>query len=178
MQSIATLINQEICKLIEKLHEGFPHTSSRKMLSIWCELQQIDGLPEEEEQKVLDEETLAKLEKGTLMESILNLISQEIWKFAAKLHEEFPGISTEELLSMWCELQQICGFEFPEREKQLSLDDETTAEKVLPTGENKEEEHNTKTCQPMYMKGRKANTQCKVRVKGDTEFCSRHKPKS
>ena len=106
------------------------------------------------------------------MQSISNLISQEIWKFAEKLHEEFPGITTVELISMWCELQQICGFEFPEREKQHSLDDETIdllAEKVLPalrkTGQYKEEEHNTKACQHIYIKGQKANKRCKVEVK-------------
>jgi hypothetical protein len=42
---------------------------------------------------------------------------------------------------MWCDLQQICGFEFPERGKQHPL-----AEKLLPTiWETGQEEHNTKT---------------------------------
>jgi hypothetical protein len=158
MQSITTLINQEIRKLTEKLHEEFPHTSSIKMLSILCELQQIGGLPEEETQKMVVEETLAKFEKGTLIQSISNLIIQKIWKFAEKVHEEFPEITVNELLSIWCEQQQICGFIFPDREKVL-------------------QDPNTKTCQHMFLKVQKANTQCKVKVKGDVEFCSRHKPK-
>jgi hypothetical protein len=81
-----------------------------------------------------------------LLHNISNLISQEIWKFTEKLHEEFPGISTEDLVSMWCALQQICGFEFPERGKQHSL-----AEKLLPTiWETGQEEHNTKTVSNIF----------------------------
>lgn len=58
----------------------------------------------------------------------------------------------EEILSIWCELQQICGFEYPDEPQQKP-----------------------KTCKHVFKKGWKANTECKVKVKGDADYCSKHK---
>ena len=33
------------------------------------------------------------------------------------------------------------------------------------------------TCKYNFLKGQKANTQCKTKVKEDGEYCSNHKPK-
>ena len=88
------------------------------------------------------------------MQSILALINKKVEKLAEKVQELFPEITVEEVLSIWHEQQQICGID--------SLDDEDTVDKVLP-----------KTCQHVYIKGPKANKQCKVKIKG--EFCSKHK---
>jgi hypothetical protein len=43
----------------------------------------------------------------TLLQSIADLINKEIHKFAKKVNEYFPQISINEMLSIWCELQQI-----------------------------------------------------------------------
>jgi hypothetical protein len=40
MQSIANLINKEIRKFVEKMHEEFPEIN---MLAIWCELEGEDN---------------------------------------------------------------------------------------------------------------------------------------
>jgi len=138
----------------ENLHEEYSFFEPIKMQLMWSEMQLL--YTKESMQEIISNE-------GTLGEIIYKLISMKIWKLGEKLHEDFPEISREEVLSMWCELDQICGFEFPDREKQHSLDDVTTVEKVLQ-----------KTCQYMYRKCLKANTQCKVKVKGEAEFCSRH----
>jgi len=69
-----------------------------------------------------------------LIQSILNLINQEIWKFSERVHEEFPQIQICEMLSIWCEMQQVCGFEFPD--KPLLQDEKLInylAEEVLPS---------------------------------------------
>jgi hypothetical protein len=76
---------------------------------MWCEMQQICDTKE------------VVTGRGSLLQNISILISKEVWKFTENLHEEFPGISAEDLLSMWCELQQICDFEFPERGKNILL---------------------------------------------------------
>jgi len=109
IESILTMLNREIKKFSEKLHEEFSFIQPINVQLMCCEMQKICDT----------KEVLAG--RGSLLQNISNLLGQEIWKFAEKLHEEFPGISTEDLLSMWCELQQICGFEFPERGNQHSL---------------------------------------------------------
>ena len=60
------------------------------------------------------------------------------------------------MLSIWCELQQICGFEFPDKALQSAdlLQDEklinSLAEEVLPSIR--------KICEHVYIKGKNANT--------------------
>jgi len=106
-----------------------------------------------------------------LIPSILNLINQEICKFSERLHEAFPQIQICGMLSIWCELQQVCGFEFPDKPLQSAdlLQDEklinSLAEKVLHSIR--------KTCEHVYIKGKNANTLCKTKVKGSGEYCSK-----
>jgi Iap family predicted aminopeptidase len=104
-QSISNLITQEILKFGEKACEKFSGITVKELVSIWCEQQQICDL-EPSDKEALIEQILTKLEKGTLIESISNLISQEIRKFAEKMCEKFSGITVNELLSIWCEQQQ------------------------------------------------------------------------
>jgi hypothetical protein len=54
MQSIADLINREIRKFVEKVHEEFPQIPINNILVVWCEQQGIPfstfcGLQELEE---------------------------------------------------------------------------------------------------------------------------------
>jgi glucan phosphorylase len=62
---------------------------------------------------------------STLMKSIADLINKEIDMFAKKVNEEFPQISINEMLTIWCEQQQICCFEIPS----LYNDSDVNAEK-------------------------------------------------
>jgi len=70
IESILTLLNREIKKFSEKLQP----INAQLM---WCEMQQIFDT----------NEVLAG--RGSLLQNISNLISQEIWNFAEKLHEGF-----------------------------------------------------------------------------------------
>ena len=107
------------------------------------------------------------------MKSISFLINQNVRKFAESVHEEFSEIQICEMLSIWCEIQQICGFEFPDKPLQSAdlLQDEklinSLAEEVLLSIR--------KTCEHVYIKGKNANTQCKTKIKGSGEYCSKHK---
>ena len=83
--------------------------------------------------------------------------NQEILELAQKINDAFNNIPVNAILSIWCVLKDLPLSTFD--------DNEATVEKVAP-----------KTCQHMYIKGAKANTQCKVKVKGGGEFCSKHKP--
>ena len=53
------------------------------------------------------------------------------------------------MLSIWCEIQ----------------------------GQGEEQVRNTKICGHVYIRGKNSKTQCKVKVKGDGDYCSKHKPK-
>jgi len=147
MKSISTLIKQDVRKLIEKVCDEFPEVPLTKMLLI---MQEIYGSKEEEETNT------------SLMQGILNLINQENRKLAERVHEEFPQIQIHEMLS---KLQQICGFEVPDKQEPSSAPEEV----LRKTGQY--------TCEHVYIKGKNANTQCKIKVKGDGFYCSKHKPK-
>jgi hypothetical protein len=106
------------------------------------------------------------------------LINKEIFKFAKKVKEEFPQIPIDEMLAIWCKQQQICGFEIPslDNDSEDSVTDSgANAFSVTDSGVNAflvTEEN--KICQPMYTKGKKANTQCTTKVKGKGDYCSKN----
>ena len=80
---------------------------------------------------------------STLMQSISNLINEEILKFVRKVNEEYPEIPVNAMLEIWRKQQEI---PFPKQE--------------------------LKTCQYVYDRGRKANAQCKMKVKENDDYCS------
>ena len=91
------------------------------------------------------------------------------------------------ILAIWCNHKGLPLSTFDElfqpqseREKISAEVEDWLAEKVLPsirkTGQFKfEEARYIKTCQHMYKKGQNANTQYKVKVKGDSDYCSKHR---
>jgi hypothetical protein len=146
MKSISFLINQDVRKLIEKVCDEFPEVPLTKILLILQDFYDSE-LPEEEEESIKDCET-----NTCLMQRILNLINQKIWKIAERVHEEFPQIQIREMLSIWCEMQQICGLEFPDKQCPIKapLQDEEVLRK---TGQYRkiEQDCNTKTCEHVYI---------------------------
>ena len=97
-----------------------------------------------------------------------------ILELAQKVNEVYDCVPVNAILAIWCNHN---GLPFStvdelvqpqsEREKISVEDKEWLAEVVLP--------FIRKTCKHMYIKGQKANTQCKVKVKGDSDYCSKHR---
>jgi len=74
-------------------------------------------------------------------------MSQKILKFAQRVNEVVPELSVDALIAMWEEIDQ----------NPADIAEES------------------KTCKHKFLKGKKANTQCKTKVKGDGDYCSKHK---
>ena len=72
-------------------------------------------------------------------------MSEKILKFAQRVNEVVPEISVDALIEM---LEKI---------------DQDSDPDPVPT------------CKHMFLKGKKANTQCKTKVKGGNDYCSKHK---
>jgi len=80
-------------------------------------------------------------------------MSEKVLKFAQRVNEAFPEIPINDLIEIWEGLDEEPSVE--------GLDEE-------PTVKNP-------TCKHKFLKGRNANTQCKTKVKGVGEYCSKHK---
>jgi len=71
----------------------------------------------------------------------------KILKFAQRVNEISPELSVDAITALWEKIDQE------------------------PTDVAEE----SKTCKHNFLKGKKANTQCKTKVKGDSDHCSKHK---
>jgi len=76
-------------------------------------------------------------------------MSEKVLKFVQRANEVIPEIPTDVLLAIWEEIDDP--------------DQEPSVEDPAPTSKHK------------FLKGRNANTQCKKKVKGGGEYCSKHK---
>ena len=75
-------------------------------------------------------------------------MSEKILKFAQRVNEVVPELSVDALIEMWEAIDQDC---------------------------DPDQDSPTPTCKHMFLKGKKANTQCKTKVKGGNDYCSKHK---
>jgi hypothetical protein len=75
-KSISTLIHHDVRKLLEKVCDEFPVVPLTQMLLIMQETA-------EGSDKIVETNT-------SLMQRILNLINQKIWKLGKRVHDEFP----------------------------------------------------------------------------------------
>jgi len=72
-------------------------------------------------------------------------MSEKILKFAQRVNEVVPELSVDALIEM-CE----------------AIDQDSDPDPIP-------------TCKHTFLKGKKAKTQCKTKVKGDNDYCSKHK---
>lgn len=105
-----------------------------------------------------------------------------ILEHAQKVNEEYECKPVNAILAIWCNHKGLPFSTFdqlvqPRREREFSAEED----EIRETGK----ERNTKTCQHLFHKGQKANTQSKVKVKGVllvivvsvVSVCSKHRKK-
>jgi hypothetical protein len=74
-------------------------------------------------------------------------MSQKILKFAQRVNEISPELSVDALIALWEKIDQ----------------------------EPADIAEESKTCKHKFLKGKKANTGCKKKVRGDSDYCIKHK---
>jgi carbamate kinase len=73
-----------------------------------------------------------------------------VHNFAQKINELIPEISVDTLVAMWDE---------------ILVDQESETPKVEALS----------TCKHVFLKGKQASIQCKIKVKDGAQYCSKHK---
>lgn len=93
-------------------------------------------------------ETKTRRKPTALIETISQAINEEIKRYAAKINAMHPEVPVQGILEIWNEMQNM-----------------------PPT----KTDESDKTCRHRFVKGKNANLHCKIRVKGDGDYCSKHK---
>jgi len=75
-------------------------------------------------------------------------MTEKIIKFIHRVKEAVPELSVDALIEMWEKIDQ---------------DSDSNQDSPTPT------------CKHEFRKCKKANTQCKTKVKGGNDYCSKHK---
>jgi hypothetical protein len=109
-------------------------------------------------------------------------MSQKIDKFIERVNEEVPGLSADMLITI---IKEIENSDQDSNDDVASEDEESEprrqVRKRLVKREPKKSparNDDTKVCQYMLIRGPKANTQCKTKVKKGGEYCSKYKKPS
>ena len=75
-------------------------------------------------------------------------MTENIIKFVHRVNERNPDLSVDALVELW---------------EKIDLEEQV----------DREEE--PKTCKHKFRKGKKADTPCTIKVKGSSDYCSKHK---
>jgi hypothetical protein len=115
-----------------------------------------------------------------------------------KVNKKFPQVSFTDMFEIWCKQLNMdfdISKDFNEREIMLEFinthPESITYDEFLKFSEKVNKkfpkisvdelkniwiEYKPKVCQHMLIKGKKVNTQCTTKVKGEGDYCYRHQP--
>jgi hypothetical protein len=176
MQSITEIFNAEILKFAKRVNAEYPQVPVNGMLTIWCKQQQLplstfgieegddvyDFSTEEEPQaskvKVVKKKAAPKKAKASVSE--IDSLAQSGTRKAG-IASDVNGLSDAE-------------------DDVRSSDEEVEhckPKKAAPKKKEAAKKDAGKECHHMYIKGKNANTKCTTIVKGDGNYCSKHKQK-
>jgi len=94
--------------------------------------------------------------------NLTNICSCVMVDFIFKVYKKFLELSLLVVLIIWTNKE---------------CKPETCLKNLETNTQGTESDFKSKTCQHMYIKVRRANTQCTIKVKGEDGYCSKHKLK-
>jgi hypothetical protein len=165
MQNIVEMFNAEILKFAKRVNAEYPEVPVDGMLTIWCKQQNmplstfdiekdvydiatdVDEEPEVPKKKASPKKAPAKPKKKAVAKKDADIDS---------LAHSVNGVALSDA----------------EDDARSSCDEEPEIGKKKKKSPPKKE---GKVCLHRYIKGKNANSQCTTMVKGDGEFCSKHK---
>ena len=161
MQSINEIFNNEILKFAKRINAEYPDVPINGVLSIWCKQQHIPistfDIDVDEDEYNADTEVEEKQKPSPKKKVVKKTVESE------KTDSDFEK-DDEEIESV------------PDADSDDEV--ENGKPKKAPKKEKaKKEKAPGKVCEHKYIKGKNAGTKCTTVIKGDGNFCSKHKAK-
>lgn len=184
MQSIAEIFNAEILKFAKRVNAEYPTVPVEGMLAIWCKQQDmplstfkvLEG--KEEVYNNIDNEddepTPVVVKKAPPKKKAKKVVKKPVEVRDEEDVEPENGVENgaDEMTSD-AEDDRRSSDEEVEHAKPVK---KAAAKKKSPAA--KKEKEPSKECQHMYVKGKNAGTKCTTTVKGEGNYCSKHKSKA
>ena len=169
MQSITEIFNAEILKFAKRVNAEYPSVPVNEMLTIWCRQQKMPMSTFDLEEggddvydayTEIDEEPVSKVVKTKKKKSKNENDKEEIPQSHRRIIQN--GVASD------IEDDVRSSDEEVEHGKQAKNDKKKR--KAIPKKEGEK-------CHHMYIKGKNSGTKCVTTVKGDGNYCSKHKQK-
>lgn len=184
MQSIAEIFNAEILKFAKRVNAEYPTVPVEGMLAIWCKQQDMplstfEVLEGKEEVynniDNEDDEPIPVKKAPPKKKAVKKVVKKPIERETDD--EQENGVENGEIVSRE-------GITSDAEDDRRSSDEEVEHAKPVKKAVKKKspaakkEKEPSKECQHMYVKGKNAGTKCTTTVKGEGNYCSKHKSKA
>lgn len=185
MQSIAEIFNAEILKFAKRVNAEYPTVPVEGMLAIWCKQQDMplstfEILEGKEEvynniDNEDDEPTPVVVKKAPPKKKAKKVVKKpvEVRDDEEDVEPENGVKNGANEMTSDAEDDRRSSDEEVEHAKPVK---KAAAKKKSPAA--KKEKEPSKECQHMYVKGKNAGTKCTTTVKGEGNYCSKHKSKA
>ncbi|AAK82271.1 411L [Invertebrate iridescent virus Kaz2018] len=184
MQSIAEIFNAEILKFAKRVNAEYPTVPVEGMLAIWCKQQDmplstfeiLEG--KEEVYNNIDnedDEPTQVVKKAPPKKKAKKVVKKpvEVRDDEEDVEQENGVENGADEMTSDAEDDRRSSDEEVEHAKPVK---KAAAKKKSPAA--KKEKEPSKECQHMYVKGKNAGTKCTTTVKGEGNYCSKHKSKA
>lgn len=166
MQNIVEMFNAEILKFAKRVNAEYPEVPVDGMLTIWCKQQNMPLSTFDIEKDVYDIATDVDEEPEVVPKK-----KASPKKAPAKPKKKAIAKKDDDIDSLAHSVNGV-ALSDAEDDARSSCDEEPEIGKKKKKPAPKKE---GKVCLHRYIKGKNANSQCTTMVKGDGEFCSKHK---
>ncbi len=186
MQSIAEIFNAEILKFAKRVNAEYPTVPVEGMLAIWCKQQDMplstfEVLEGKEEVynniDNEDDEPIPVVKKAPPKKKVVKKVVKKPVEAEVRDDEDVEQENEVENgaveITSDAEDDRRSSDEEVEHAKPVK---KAAAKKKSPAA--KKEKEPSKECQHMYVKGKNAGTKCTTTVKGEGNYCSKHKSKA
>lgn len=183
MQSIAEIFNAEILKFAKRVNAEYPTVPVEGMLAIWCKQQDMplstfEVLEGKEEVynniDNEDDEPIPVVKKAPPKKKVVKKVVKKPVEAEVRDDEDVEQENeVENGITSDAEDDRRSSDEEVEHAKPVK---KAAAKKKSPAA--KKEKEPSKECQHMYVKGKNAGTKCTTTVKGEGNYCSKHKSKA
>lgn len=171
MQNIIEMFNAEILKFAKRVNAEYPEVPIDGMLTIWCKQQNMPLSTFDIEKDVYDIATDVDEEPEVVPGTPFMKKKVSPKKAPAKPKKKAVAKKDDDIDSLAHSVNGV-ALSDAEDDARSSCDEEPEIGKKKKKSPPKKE---GKVCLHRYIKGKNANSQCTTMVKGDGDFCSKHK---
>jgi hypothetical protein len=172
MQNIVEMFNVEILKFAKRVNAEYPEVPVDGMLTIWCKQQNMPLSTFDIEKDVYDIATDVDEEPEVPKKKASPKKAPAKPKKKAVAKKDDADVEDDADVDSLAQSVNGVALSDAEDDARSSCDEEPEIGKKKKKSPPKKE---GKVCLHRYIKGKNANSQCTTMVKGEGEFCSKHK---